>query len=421
MNMQVRLGYKLTEVGVIPEDWKVLPLRDALTHGRLGGNYSNSEVEQSKPLMKMGNIARGYFQLEKIEYIPDRQNAEPEHKLRLGDLLFNTRNTLDLVGKVAIWRAELPVAYYNSNLMRLEFDSKKISSNMFANYILNANSSISRLRAIATGTTSVAAIYTRDLMQFTIPVPPHAEQQAIGEALSDIDTLISGLNQLIAKKRDIKQAATQQLLTGQQRLPGFSGEWVVKPIGESIDLLTGFPFSSDSYSDSGVKLLRGSNVKRGKTDWSDEITQFWPSINQEIAKYEIKVGDLVISMDGSLVGRSYARIVEGDLPALLLQRVARIRSRTIDIGYLAQFIGSSLFISYCDSVKTVTAIPHISADDIRSFSIPTPPTIAEQTAIANILSDMDSELTALEARCDKARQLKQGMMQELLTGKIRIS
>ena len=133
MSAQVRQGYKQTELGVIPADWKVLPLRDLLTHGRLGGNYSNSEVEQSKPLVKMGNLARGYFQLEKIEYIPDRKIADPEHRLRFGDVLFNTRNTLDLVGKVAIWRAELPIAYYNSNLMRLEFDSNKLSSNMFAN------------------------------------------------------------------------------------------------------------------------------------------------------------------------------------------------------------------------------------------------------------------------------------------------
>jgi type I restriction enzyme S subunit len=125
-------------------------------------------------------------------------------------------------------------------------------------------------------------------------------------------------------------------------------------------------------------------------------------------------------MDGSLVGRSFARLTTQDLPALLLQRVARIRSKKMDVGYLSQFVGSDQFVTYCDSVKTVTAIPHISAEDIRRFSIPTPPTIDEQTAIATILSDMDAEITELERKRDKTRLLKQGMMQELLTGRIRL-
>jgi type I restriction enzyme S subunit len=140
----------------------------------------------------------------------------------------------------------------------------------------------------------------------------------------------------------------------------------------------------------------------------------------DIARYELHEGDLVIAMDGSLVGRSYARIQTHDLPAMLLQRVARIRSTNLDIGYLTQFVGSDVFISYCDSVKTVTAIPHISPSDIRNFRIPVPPTIPEQTAIAEVLTDMDAELAALAQRREKTRGLKQAMMQELLTGRTRL-
>ena len=125
-------------------------------------------------------------------------------------------------------------------------------------------------------------------------------------------------------------------------------------------------------------------------------------------------------MDGSLVGRSFARLSKMDLPALLLQRVARIRSKKIDLGYLKEFICSEIFTKHCDSVKTSSAIPHISPKDIRDFSIPLPPTIKEQTAIANILSDMDAEISQLEGRRAKMGELKQGMMQELLTGRIRL-
>ena len=251
-------------------------------------------------------------------------------------------------------------------------------------------------------------------------IPPLPEQQAIASALSDVDALITALGQLITKKRNIKQGAMQQLLTGEKRLPGFSGGWEVKSIGKEIDLLTGFPFPSSQYSSSGIKLLRGSNIKRGVTDWSDDITEFWEEITPNLKNYTLNEGDIVIAMDGSLVGRSFAILSKKDLPALLLQRVARIRSNKIDVGYLKEFICSDYFSKYCDLVKTVTAIPHISPQDIRNFTILLPPSKEEQQAIAQILSDMDAEIEALEHKQAKYKAIKQGMMQELLTGKTRL-
>ncbi len=125
-------------------------------------------------------------------------------------------------------------------------------------------------------------------------------------------------------------------------------------------------------------------------------------------------------MDGSLVGRSYAMLSESDLPALLLQRVARLRSTSVEQKYLGAWLLSPYFTSYCDSVKTVTAIPHISPKDIRSFKIALPTTIAEQEAIARALSDTDALIESLEQLLIKKRQIKQGAMQELLTGKRRL-
>ncbi|MBF4333271.1 restriction endonuclease subunit S, partial [Vibrio anguillarum] len=126
------------------------------------------------------------------------------------------------------------------------------------------------------------------------------------------------------------------------------------------------------------------------------------------------------SMDGSLVGRSFAQLRESDLPAVLLQRVARLRSEAVSQSYLKEWVCSKFFTEHCDSVKTVTAIPHISPQDIRSFKLLLPPSKEEQSAIATILSDMDAEIQALEQRLGKTRQIKQGMMQELLTGKTRL-
>jgi type I restriction enzyme S subunit len=197
-------------------------------------------------------------------------------------------------------------------------------------------------------------------------------------------------------------------------------DWDVQPIGPLIELLTGFPFPSSGYTESGVRLLRCSNIKRGETDWEPNITQYWPRIASSLAQYAMQEGDLVIAMDGSLVGKSFARINKEDLPALLLQRVARIRSRKLDVGFLTAFVGSDLFVNYSDSVKTVTAIPHISPSDIRNFTIPVPPTLAEQHAIATALSDVDGLIAGLEGLLAKKRALKQGAMQQLLSGQKRL-
>ena len=267
-----------------------------------------------------------------------------------------------------------------------------------------------------------------------VPVPPPTEQRAIAEALSDVDKLLGSLEKLIAKKRAIKQAAMQQLLTGKTRLPGFSRAWGKKRtevgiiprdweclrLGDVVNLLTGFPFPSSGYTNSGVLLVRGSNVKRGVLDWDDDITRYWPTIDSATKQYELRKGDLVIAMDGALVGRSYAVISDTDLPSLLLQRVARIRSSQVHQDLLAFLVAGDPFINHVDVVKTHTAIPHISPDDIRNFLVTIPTNTAEQCAIATILSDMDAEIAALEQRRDKTRAIKQGMMQQLLTGRVRL-
>lgn len=197
-------------------------------------------------------------------------------------------------------------------------------------------------------------------------------------------------------------------------------DWKIATIGDTCELLTGFPFPSSSYADSGVRLLRGSNVKRGCTDWSDDITQYWPEVTSTVKQYELMAGDIVISMDGSLVGRSFAQLNEADLPALLLQRVARVRSSSVSQNYLKEWICSKFFTEHCDSVKTVTAIPHISPQDIRTFKFLLPISNEEQTAIANALSDVDALIQELEKLIAKKQAIKTATMQQLLTGRTRL-
>jgi type I restriction enzyme S subunit len=359
-------------------------------------------------------------------------------KVKSGDLFF-TRSSIVPSGIAycnIFCDAEMD-AVFDSHLIKVRPDPKL----MDARYLyLNCIAKHSRKFLISSAkTATMTTIDQGAINRCPVLLPPKEEQTAIANALSDVDALINALEKGITKKQAIKTATMQQLLTGRTRLPQFANhpdgtpkgyksselgevpeDWEVVDAGGVCDLLTGFPFPSNKYTDSGIRLLRGSNVKRGSTDWDDSITQYWPELYPNIKQYELKEGDIVISMDGSLVGRSFAQLSSSDLPAVLLQRVARLRSSVVDVGYLKEWICSKFFTEHCDAVKTVTAIPHISPQDIRSYRFLLPPTREEQTAIATILTDMDEEIQTLQQRLNKTRQIKQGMMQELLTGKTRL-
>jgi type I restriction enzyme S subunit len=410
-------GYKQTDVGVIPEEWAVRPLCEVLIKGRLGGNYPNQLQETDYPLMKMGNISRGQMDTTKVEYIGKGVTPELQHQLHNGDVLFNTRNTLDLVGKVAIWRDELPVAYYNSNLMRLEFDPRQICSNEYANAALNANGAIGILRGLATGTTSVAAIYTRDLLGMPFIQPPLPEQSAIATALSDVDGLLGGLDRLIAKKRDLKQAAMQQLLTGQTRLPGFKGEWEVKRLDELADIRSG-----------GTPSTSVSNFWDGNIPWCTptDITalnghKYLDETNRMITPLGLKASSAEMVPAHSIVMTSRATIGECAINRISVSTNQGFKNfvpfETTDVEFLYYLLQTQKpgFISLCSG----STFLEISKTQLIAYQVQLPP-LAEQTAIAAVLSDMDAELAALELRRDKTRALKQGMMQELLTGRTRL-
>ena len=404
----------------IPNEWETKRLHQVAEIR--SGVAKNSNIEVSDPIsvhyLRVANVQDGYLDLSEMSKIKISRSNLTRFAVLPGDVLMNEGGDLDQLGRGALWQGQYSPCVHQNHVFVVRCGRSVTAE--FLSHWTGSETAKSYFLVGGKQTTNLASINKTALGLLPVAVPPPDEQRAIAEALSDVDALLGVLDRMLTKKRDLKQAAMQQLLTGQTRLPGFKDEWAETQIGPHIDLLTGYPFPSSKYAESGIRLLRGSNVKRGETDWSDDLIQCWPEITPSIRQFELQAGDLVIAMDGSLVGRSYARLCESDLPALLLQRVARLRSSAIDIGYLTQHVGSEYFIKYCDSVKTVTAIPHISPSDIRNFRVPLPPTMAEQTAIAEVLSDMDAEIAALERRREKTQDLKQGMMQELLTGKTRL-
>ena len=240
--------YKPSPLGKIPSDWEVKKLKDILIEGKLGGNYENAEANNGIPVIKMGNLDRSVIKIDKIQYLPENEKFNNDDVLKEGDLLFNTRNTLDLVGKVAIWQNELPFAVYNSNLMRMQFDDKYVASNYFMNFAFNSHYGLSQLRGIATGTTSVAAIYGRDLEKIKFILPPLSEQRAIATCLSVWDDAITKTQTLITQKEARKKWLMQQLLTGKNRLKGYDKEWKEVQLKDCFHFVKSYSISRDGLS-----------------------------------------------------------------------------------------------------------------------------------------------------------------------------
>lgn len=386
-----------------------------IAHPRLGGNYVNRSTPTSRPLIKMGNIARVDIDLTSLEYIPDGVDVDEIHRLQYGDVLLNTRNTLDLVGKVSIWRNELPGAYYNSNILRLEFIPKYLGDGRYFGYALNAKRIRDNIRGLATGTTSVAAIYTRDLLKLTLPVPTREEQRAIAIALNDVDEMIRSLECLISKKRDIKQGMMQELLTGRTRLPGFTDDWEQDKLGAVATMGSGGtpPSSVARYYGGGIPWVSITDItKGGKYISTTETT---------LSKDGLMASAVKLYQPDVLLYAMYASIGECSLA------VGRVASSQAILGiktgprinreflyYTLQYLKPQVRLLGQQGTQS-----NLNAGMVRNFDLRLP-LVEEQAAVASVLKDADAEIEALERRLDSARAVKVGMMQELLTGHTRL-
>ena len=268
-------------------------------------------------------------------------------------------------------------------------------------------------------------IIWRDLAAYTFPLPPIDEQRRIAKILWAAEDVIVKNEAFVAEVEHYKQLMMRDLFSkgiGHEEFLEENGigavpvEWNVKKFGDCVDLITGYPFKSELFQETppGIKLVRGDNITRGELRWGEK-TRFWLDITPDIEKFLLSVNDILISMDGSLVGRNYVKITDGDLPLLLVQRVARIRSRAaLSQEFAYQLLQTNRFLKYVDSVKTVTAIPHISASDIKNFIIPLPP-LGEQQQIASILSAIDSTLTSARGSVEASKALKMRLINQLLS------
>ena len=260
--------------------------------------------------------------------------------------------------------------------------------------------------------------------ELSIPIDP-SEQHAIAEALGDADALIEGLENLIAKKRLIKQGAMQELLTGKRRLPGFSEEWEVKRLAEVSWFQEGPGVRSYDFRMSGIKLLNGTNIYDGSL-YLESTTRFISNAQgySQYAHFLADAGDIVIASSGITIDRFHEKIATvglNDLPLCMNTSTIRFKPKhdLLASQYLMVFLGSTAFKRQIGGEATGSAQLNFGPSHLSKIEIPLPP-VEEQNAIADVISDIVQEIIYLERKLEKARQIKQGMMQELLTGRIRL-
>jgi type I restriction enzyme S subunit len=284
-------------------------------------------------------------------------------------------------------------------MMRLRFKATE-TAHWFWRYANSANGRRYFVSVAAGSTGTMPKISGDKLRNMPLPLAKPPEQRAIAKVLSDVDALLGGLERLIAKKRDLKQAAMQQLLTGQTRLPGFSGEWEVKRLGEIAHIKTGSRNNEDKIDGGEYPFfVRSENVER--------IDSYSHDCEAILVPGEGRIGDIFHYINGRFDVHQRVYAITRFGPGMFAKFVHLYMAMNFGAWAIQNTVKATV-----DSLRLPT---------FQTFKMKVPPTKEEQTAIATVLSDMDAEIAALEARRDKTRALKQGMMQELLTGRIRLS
>ncbi len=408
--MEVRSGYKQSEVGVIPEDWRTVAATDIVDPNApicYGVVQVGRDVDSGVPIVAIKFVKEiGSAPLHRTAR--DLEWPYARSRVKSGDVLISIKGTIGRVGLVPDG--------FEGNISRelARLRPRREYCGEYIAYQLEGDSTQARISRAVVGTTRLEfSIAT--LRQFELPVPPsYSEQRAIATALSDVDGLLDGLDRLIAKKRDIKQAAMQQLLTGKTRLEGFHGEWEVKRIADIAA-----PSSEKNLTGERLPVLTCSK----HLGFMDSLAFFKNQVfSKDLSSYKI------IRRDD--IGYPANHVEEGSIGLQSLYDVGLVSpiyvvfkvSPDVNCVFLHRLLKLD---SYRQRFKTATTSSVDRRGSLRwpafsTITVALPPTNTEQAAIATVLSDIDAELSALEARRDKTRALMQGMMQELLTGRTRL-
>jgi type I restriction enzyme S subunit len=417
--MSVSDGFKVSEVGVIPEDWEAVLLDSVAKRGsghtpdKKHSEYWNGNIKWIS--LKDSNRFDQIYIYDTTEKITMAGIANSSAVLHPSESVVLSRDAG--VGKSAITKDVMAVSqHFFAWQCGLQLD------NHFLYYWFQFKKS--EFERIAIGTT-IKTIGIPYFQKLKIPFPPLAEQKAIAQSLSDVDNLITAIDKLITKKRNIKQGTMQELLTGKKRLSGFTGEWDVKKLGElgysNRPTIKAGPFGSslkkEFYVKKGYKIYGQEQVIAGDLSIGNYYIDF--DLFEKLKSCEIRPNDILISLVGTF---GKVMVVPDNIERGI------INPRLIRLSLNANLV-YSYFLQYwlisSDTQKLLSETSHggtmgiINAKVLSGLNIPLPP-LPEQKVIAKILTEMDEEIEALEKKREKYKNIKQGMMQQLLTGKTRL-
>lgn len=395
----VKKGYKQTEVGVIPENWKILKIKDI---GYLTSGESPSHFEFSTGCLP-------YFKVEQLNNSVKYQINTPYHTssskpIDMGSIIFPKRGAAISTNKV---RLLAQPSLLDTNIMALTVTNGQVHNEYLFYWFIRKG-----LWQIA-DTTSVPQINNKHILPLQFPFPSFAEQERIADALSNIDSFLTALEKQISKKKAIKQGAMWELLTGKRRLPGFSGKWERRAFYDVCEICARMVDPTQKEY-AGLPHIGNESIEK----FSGRITHY-----NKAKDDHLRSGKYLFGSNDVLYGKINPHFAKAAFPkfeGLCSADMYPISCKdTILPEYLLYVLLSSDFTNYTISLSKRSGIPKVNRDELADYLI-TLPSLDEQKEISNVLHAMDMEIEFLMQKLEKYRQVKQGMMQQLLTGKIRL-
>lgn len=422
--MELKPGYKKTEIGVIPEDWEVKPLGSVvIQRPRYGINAAAKEPTGRHPrYLRITDITES-GRLSKLEFKEVDHKDSQHYFLDQGDIVI--ARTGASVGKSFLYDTDIEPMVFAGFLICIKADqsvidpyylSQRLQTKSYSDWVLQTS-----MRSGQPG------INSKELSELAILVPQLSEQKLISSFISDIDSLITSLEKLIEKKKLIKQGAMQELLTGKRRLPGFNGVWMTKRYGDIFQFLSTANYTREDLTDTGsLKYIHYGDIHTKFENYVDLSDALIPTIQDcWLKNYPLlESGDIIMvdaSEDYSGVGKSVEVINSNGCKAISGLHTILLRdiSKIFADGYRAFIHSIPSVKAQLDFYATGMKVYSISKVNLAIIEIPVPPK-NEQEAIVNALSSFVDEIKALEVRLAKSILLKKAMMQELLTGRIRL-
>ena len=405
----------------IPDSWNVEKLEPKVGNvksgKRLPKGFYVTDMHTNHPYIRVIDMREGYVDTSELKYVPDEAfSAIQNYRIYKDDIYISVAGTLGIVGQIPAYLDGANLTENANRVTNIKCNVKYLMYWLMSSTIQNIISQTQTLGA------QPKLALTR-IRNFPVILPSIQEQEKIVEVLSDVDTLIADLQKLIRKKKDIRQGTMQMLVTGKKRLNGFDGEWVKINLSKNSKLKARIGWqglTTAEYLDEGYSyLITGTDFKDGQIDWNGCHYVDYNRYEQD-PNIQVSNGDLLLTKDGTIGKVAY--VADLTRPATLNSGVFLVKP--ITDAYTAHFmfyvLESSVFKAFLQQLSAGSTLNHLYQKDLVKFDLYVPPTKEEQEAIAGILFDMDSDIHRLEKKLSKYQKIKQGMMEELLTGKVRL-